>query len=311
MAIAEEFNLTAVDNGIRHEDKDRSFIVYNYNLNENTNLSIVKATVNQDVKIIREPHIEDQQTLITLSNFSTNYNPEKPEFLATTGDNFQVSITNSAHANSLNIPQRKEVIFVTFRIKNSHLQKFEGLELTRYKELLREDEPFYMYHFLPHKTEKLVHKLFSFDGPKDWRRLMKLSVTYEILADIYMLLRANEPVIHKDVNPVHLKQALNIQSYILENLNIELTVEKVAEQFAMSESALHKVFKKVLSVSPYNFIKKERLKRSRDLLISSDFSVTQIAFQLNFSSPSHFVSTFKSEFGMTPALMRQSHLITA
>lgn len=307
-SLSQNFGLTIQDHGIRHITPEKSFVVYRYTLNPNTNVTIVKATVNKDVRVIRVPDPADQQTLVTISNFSTNYHPDKPEFLVSSGNNYQISITNSAHPNSLDIPKNKEVIFITYRIKNAHLKKFDGLNATPYYNLLKDDEPFYTYHFLPHKTEQLVHKLFSFDGPKDWRRLMKLSVAYEILADVYMVLRASAPLTHKNVNPLHMKQVLNMQSYILKYLNHDLTVEKLSQEFSMSESAIHKAFKKVLQTSPYHFIKNERLKKSRDLLISSEDSISQIAFHMNFSSPSHFVSTFKKEFGMTPATLRQSHL---
>lgn len=309
--LADRFNLNIVDNGIRHIEEDRMFYVSNHQITSNMNVTFTKAKINHDVRVIRSPKKENHQTLITITNFNTSYNPDKPEFLVGTGHNYQISITNSVHANSIDVPKGKEVVFITFRINNDHLKDFESISDTAYKELLNEDKPFYMYHFLPYKTEKLIHKFFSFDGPKDWRRLMKISVLYEVLADIYMLLRASEPITRKDVNVTQMKQVLNMQSYILKYLNLDLTVEKLAQEFAMSESAIHKAFKKVLDTSPYHFIKKERLKRSRDLLLSSEQTISQIAFGLNFSSPSHFVSTFKKEFGMTPATMRQSHVLTA
>ena len=305
-SISQKFDLAIEDNGIKHTSKDKSFVVYRYD--PNTNVTIVKATVNEDIRVLRFPDPTNPLTLITISNFSTNFNPEKPDFLVNSNNNFQIGITNSVEPNSIDIPKNKEITFITFRIKNFHLKNFDGANQSPYYKLLENQSPFYAYHFLPHKTEQLVSKLFSFNGSKDWRRLMKLSVAYEILADIYMVLRASAPLTYMGINPLHMKQVLNMQSYILKFLNDDLTVDKLSQEFSMSESSIHKAFKKVLNTSPYHFIKNERLKKSRDLLISSPDSISQIAFQMNFSSPSHFVSTFKKTYGLTPATYRQANV---
>jgi AraC-like DNA-binding protein len=56
---------------------------------------------------------------------------------------------------------------------------------------------------------------------------------------------------------------------------------------------------------PYHhFLKRLRLERARDLLLSGDFIVSDVAGQVAYTSLSHFSSEFKKYFGHSPV----SHL---
>ena len=72
----------------------------------------------------------------------------------------------------------------------------------------------------------------------------------------------------------------------------------------MSESHFHKVFKREMGVSPTDFINGERIQKAKELLVSSDDSISGIAYTLGFNYPHYFSRMFKSKTGHTPVEFR-------
>lgn len=89
-------------------------------------------------------------------------------------------------------------------------------------------------------------------------------------------------------------------SYVQENMSYPLTVSDLAEQVALSPSALSHLFRDVTGKSPYQFVKEMRLNRARELLIEGKLSVTQVSRGVGYSSTSHFINEFRDRFGATP-----------
>ncbi|MCL4421719.1 MAG: AraC family transcriptional regulator [Actinobacteria bacterium] len=88
--------------------------------------------------------------------------------------------------------------------------------------------------------------------------------------------------------------------YMKEHLGGSITVADVAEAVHMSESAFAHLFKQATGISPYQFLKQMRLERARDLLLDEEYSVSEAAFDVGYTSLSHFISEFKRYFGETP-----------
>jgi len=72
----------------------------------------------------------------------------------------------------------------------------------------------------------------------------------------------------------------------------------------MSESAFAHLFKKCTSTSPYQFLKQMRFEYARDLLLQN-YTVSEVARRVGYTSLSHFISEFKRYFGETPRSYRQ------
>jgi len=274
-------------------------------------IAVSEFRIGQNIKINRIPNPEDDLVLMTLSNFTTYYETGDPEKIRNINKTFQLSLSNALIPASVIIPANKLFKIVTFRIKKDHFEAYQDLKVSRYKQLVLREEPFSFHHFLPYNMELLMTRLYEMTGPRDWRKIMEKSIGLELMAEAYLLMRNNEPLALSDLNPIQLKQALNIQAYILQNLNQNLTVEQIASDFCLSESSLHKLFKKIIHKSPYNYIKSERLKKAKDLLTSSDLPINIISADLCFSSPSHFISSFKKVYGVTPANLRKTSYTNA
>lgn len=85
---------------------------------------------------------------------------------------------------------------------------------------------------------------------------------------------------------------------------VDLKVEDVAAAVALSEFHFARLFKAAFSESLYQFIKRLRLDEARHRLLASDVSVTELGFQIGYSSLSSFIHAFRRRFGLSPAQYR-------
>ena len=89
-------------------------------------------------------------------------------------------------------------------------------------------------------------------------------------------------------------------AYIQEHLTEDLSLEQLANQVSVSPIYFHNVFKRSVGKTLREYVEEQRIKRAIHLLISTDASLTQIAFECGFSSQSYFSYVFKRKMKMTP-----------
>lgn len=95
-----------------------------------------------------------------------------------------------------------------------------------------------------------------------------------------------------------MKAALN---YIDENLCENLTLDKIAACAAMSPAYFSSVFKKMNSLSPWEYITIKRVEKSIELLKNTSLTKLDIAQRCGFSSSSNFYKAFSKITGKTPS----------
>ncbi|WP_339917973.1 hybrid sensor histidine kinase/response regulator transcription factor [Yeosuana marina] len=83
--------------------------------------------------------------------------------------------------------------------------------------------------------------------------------------------------------------------------NSVFTSEAFAEAMHMSRTQLHRKLKAIVGMSTSAFIRSQRLKLALDLLKKSDATVSEIAYQVGFNTPSYFIKCFKEVYGTTPS----------
>ena len=91
---------------------------------------------------------------------------------------------------------------------------------------------------------------------------------------------------------------------IREHLESPLTIQQVAEDMGVSYSNFRKLFKEHTGLSPSTYQQDLRLQRAKELLTTTDMSIKEIAYRLNFESPDYFSSKFKIKTGRKPSDLR-------
>lgn len=98
-----------------------------------------------------------------------------------------------------------------------------------------------------------------------------------------------------------------IQS-VEDNLNNpDFKIEDLADSMKMGRSMFYRKIKSILGVSPIDFVKDMRVKRSVQLLNSGEYTVSEVAYMCGFSSPQYFSRVFKAAMECTPTEYRENH----
>lgn len=92
--------------------------------------------------------------------------------------------------------------------------------------------------------------------------------------------------------------------YCTENFT-SVTEEAIAERFAMSYSYFSRSFKRVMKKSFTAYINDLKIDFARNLLLTTNNSVTDIAQEAGFSTTSHFIASFKKKTGQSPLSYRK------
>ncbi|MEM9277223.1 MAG: AraC family transcriptional regulator [Pseudomonadota bacterium] len=96
-----------------------------------------------------------------------------------------------------------------------------------------------------------------------------------------------------------------VTEYIECNLESDVSLSVLAEIAGLSEFHFLRMFTASTGKTPYQFVLTRRFVRARDLLVNSDETIAQIAYQVGFSSQSHLTSMFKKMTGVTPGKFRR------
>lgn len=99
---------------------------------------------------------------------------------------------------------------------------------------------------------------------------------------------------------------IKTKKYIDENLNRNLSGQEIAATIGFSHSYLINIFKKETGVSLNNYINKTRIMKAKELLLTTDEPVTEIAYAVGFNDSNYFSTFFRKMEGMTPSNFRKS-----
>ena len=82
--------------------------------------------------------------------------------------------------------------------------------------------------------------------------------------------------------------------------NEQFSVEELANQMNMSRSNLHRKLKQSSGQTANQFIREYRLERAMELLKKDGRPISEVAYEVGFSSPSYFTSCFTEHYGYPP-----------
>lgn len=172
----------------------------------------------------------------------------------------------------------------------------------------------------PFLSDKIQHKIFRQDDFEDidihklcseilaeWnghRSAFELAIRANILKIFTGIFRYwdKENLIQPDlVIAEPIKQAL---LYISEHLDT-VTESDVAAFCGISYNHFSALFNKSVGRNFNDYVTLLRLNEAEKLIISSDKSITEIAYSCGFASTSHFIARFKAQKGVTPGQLRK------
>lgn len=94
--------------------------------------------------------------------------------------------------------------------------------------------------------------------------------------------------------------------YLEQRFREHVKLSELAEFCELSSTHVHRLFQKLLRMSPAEYLLALRLQEARRLLATTDQPLSVIAFDTGFFDQSHFTKRFRKITGMTPTQYRKS-----
>lgn len=92
---------------------------------------------------------------------------------------------------------------------------------------------------------------------------------------------------------------------VIETADKEPSLDDLAQQFEMSVFHFQRTFKSVMGVTPKAYGRAHRMNQFRDIMGSSDGSITTAIYDAGYTSSSRFYEKATQALGMTPTLVRK------
>lgn len=122
---------------------------------------------------------------------------------------------------------------------------------------------------------------------------------------LLLLMQFYEMISHKtlfaDNNSARNDLLSEILSYMNKRITEPITIEEICHEFYISRSSLQALFKTHLNTSPKNYLLNIKLQKSKELIRQNQYTISEIAYMLGFSSIHYFSRLFKKYFNTTPS----------
>nr|WP_240464297.1 AraC family transcriptional regulator [Paenibacillus apiarius] len=173
--------------------------------------------------------------------------------------------------------------------------------------LMEQHNPFQMqYVFKPHYPISVFHHVTSMS--KEWHRsdlIEKLQVKAIFYQMVYEILEQMERQNVIAVKPDLVAQAVR---YIHERYREPITLETLLEHLDCSSRRLLRTFKKQVRTSPIDYLIQLRMSKAKHLLLSTDFTLKEIAESVGYSDSYYFSRIFKKYEGASPTSFKEAVL---
>lgn len=99
--------------------------------------------------------------------------------------------------------------------------------------------------------------------------------------------------------------AEKLAAYIDENIDKDLTLDKIAEEFHYSKFYIARIFQGSTGCTVYKYIQRQRLKEAARKLIETDKAIVEIAYEAHYNSQQAFTLAFRRLYLRTPQEYRR------
>ncbi|WP_371366167.1 HTH-type transcriptional activator RhaR [Sporomusa rhizae] len=169
---------------------------------------------------------------------------------------------------------------------------------------------YYLGMNTPPEIAAVFLKIFNCRLPAKSRTLFYESKVMETLSMIV----SNEVMKHEKyeltaLTPYELQKIKEIPQILLEQPFELPSILLLSKKLVINPKKLTKGFKLVYGDTIFSYHRKFSLYLASSMLLETEKSINEIAYEIGYSSPSNFCAAFKKQYGITPLKYRESSLL--
>ncbi len=150
------------------------------------------------------------------------------------------------------------------------------------------DESIVLSQISSYKVQQMMEKLY-----------LKAKI-YELLS-LYF-----QPKSDADNNCPYLEEEENVEKIrlakriIIERMADPPTLKELSKEISLPLAYLKDGFKQIYGDTVFNFLWEYKMEYARRMLNTKKHNVSEVSYEVGYSTPSHFIAAFKKKFGITP-----------
>ncbi|UWX56001.1 helix-turn-helix transcriptional regulator [Maribacter litopenaei] len=135
------------------------------------------------------------------------------------------------------------------------------------------------------------------------------AIIRQLLSVLFTMIEGERKKLVLDKDVLQKTQNISFKNFLTileENYKRPVGVEYYAEKLFMSARNLNLICQNILEQSVSEIIETRKLIEAKNLLISTDKTISEIAFELGYNENSYFSNVFKKKAGISPSEFRES-----
>lgn len=202
-------------------------------------------------------------------------------------------------SDSITYPAGKPFSLIVLRIKESSFSHFFKNE-DNFVQQINNRNPFFLYQML---TAEMKLSYFQILNNKGEDAIDKNIIYSHGLLLLSLFFRETKPRLsahNQQLTNTKRQAIVAVKNKILEDLSSPVRMKDLVVHTGMSETYIRLYFKEVFGMSINSFYQYYRIELAKEMLSSSELSVSEVAYKLGYTHLGHFIRMFKKQYGMTP-----------
>ncbi|MBX2963857.1 MAG: helix-turn-helix transcriptional regulator [Cyclobacteriaceae bacterium] len=197
------------------------------------------------------------------------------------------------------------MVFLFISLENLHeLFTHEPLPFLKAENVNRK---FYDERDVPSSLVVVLNQLFTIQLSDSTKNLYYNGKVYELLSLYFSEKKPNAencPFLNDEETVRKIK---NAKEHLLQHIDSPPGLKALAKLSGLNEFQLKVGFKEIYGNTVFGYLLDHKLDHARVLLDSGKYKVNEVAFQIGYSNPSHFIAAFRKKFGITPKKYLMEH----
>ena len=203
-----------------------------------------------------------------------------------------------------NIPYRRFVLWIDSKYYKNLMDKSQEFKFivnhTKENNHYVYSNDLIKFNSFQTKLFNIIEEISTHNFGKEQKIILSL---YDLILDLN---RMAYDLNHPSMQHVSLNLHDNIISYIETNIEDDLSLNDIAENFYVSKYHIAHIFKQKYGISVHKFITKRRLEMCKNAIMNG-LNITDTFNKYGFKDYSSFYRAFKKEFGLSPKEYKELH----
>lgn len=155
------------------------------------------------------------------------------------------------------------------------------------------------------KIQQVINEIINCSFKDELRNLFLLSKSIELLvlqAELY----ENQTINQYIKSEKDKRKLIEAKELLALKIDQPPTIVELSKLIGINEYKLKKGFKELFGTTVFGYIHNSRMSLAKRLLLGTDKTAKEIAYQTGYSSPQHFSNAFKKKYGVTPKSVRKN-----